>query len=75
MGLPPPLLVIQNFACLNPCFNLLHSTQQEVTNTVLGGPFPYTTGDKEYAKAQFLTRNSDREQLRWGAHLPFLSIF
>lgn len=69
------LLVIHNFDCPNPCFNLLHSTRQAVTNTVLRGPFTYATGDKEYAKVQFLTRKGDREQFRWGAHLPFPSIF
>lgn len=71
----PALLVIHNFACPNPCFNLLHSTRQAVTNTVLRGPFTYATSDKEYAKAQFLTCDSDREQFRRGAHLLLLGIF
>lgn len=64
------LLVIHNFACPNPCFNLLHSTRQAATNTVLGGPFTYAAGDKEYAKAQFLTRKGDREQFRRGNTPP-----
>lgn len=46
-----------------------------MTNTVLGGPLTYATSDKEYAKAQFLNRKGDREQLRQGAQLLFLSIF
>lgn len=68
------LLVIHNFACPNPCFNLLHSTRQ-VVPTVLRGPFTYAPSNKEYAAVQFLTRNSNRQHFHHTMYHPFLSIF